>query len=282
MGKQLIKSPERWIIVGDTQVPFHNPAAVELAARIIEDLKPHHLIYNGDMIDFHTISSHQKRRYELLKSVSIQDEIDITIAVEDQLARGIHRLGKKYMIDGNHEERLERFLGTGPQSILGTLRDLELENVFSYDKRGFSEYYPYGEGKEVVPGLFVYHGTLVGSVPGYSVYKEVMSRGKSVVIGHSHRSAHLHIKQGDGVYQGIECGCLCQLAASYKPMTNWSWSIVIIETIGDMWSAEVIRFHQDKKVVYCIYRNKYYEVPVDLEDGMAVPWRPDKMKVYGG
>jgi hypothetical protein len=63
---------------------------------------------------------------------------------------------KRHQIDGNHENRLERFLGYGAQSVLGSLRSLKMERVFEYEKRGFVTYRPYGEGLWPTDNLFIY------------------------------------------------------------------------------------------------------------------------------
>lgn len=272
---------EKWVIVGDTQVPFHDPRAVELAARVIEDYNPDHLIYNGDMIDFWSISKHQPRRSELLSVVSLQEEIDRSILIQDVIARGTKKSCKRHNIDGNHEDRLERFLGTGPQHVLGSLRELHMENVFQYKGRGFASYHPYGEGIWLAENLFVYHGNYIGTLPGDSVKKEIAALGSSVIMGHTHRRADIRYRQGKSEHRGIESGCLCQLSSSYKSMTNWTHAITFVNKYDEKhWTAEVIDIITEKDVVYCIYKDNRYEVSSDYTDGLSLPWRPDMARTY--
>lgn len=274
-------SYEKWAIFGDLQVPFHDPRAVELAAQVIEEYNPDHVIDNGDVIDFWSISKHQPRRNEILVSLSLQEEIDRTISLQDKLLRGTRQKCKKHKIDGNHEDRLERFLGTGTQSALGSLRALHMDEVFQYKKRGWNSYKPYGEGVWITNNLFVYHGTYVGNTPGDSVKKEIINLGASVIMGHTHRRADLRFKQGKHEHRGIESGCLCQLSSSYKAMTNWSHAITLVNKYDDRhWDADVIDIIHDEDMLYCYYKGTKFVVSSDYDDGLALPWRPQLIKSF--
>lgn len=271
--------PEIWAIVGDAQVPFHDPRAIEVAAQVIEEAKPDHLVYDGDMIDFWSISRHQPERHRVLAALSLQEEIDRTIEVQDKLARGVPHTCKRHNIDGNHENSLERFLGYGDQKVLGSLRHLHMENVFQYRNRGFSSYQPYGEGLWICENLFVHHGNYVMQVPGSSVKKEIDSIGASVIMGHVHRRADIRFRQGEHEWRGIENGCLCQLSASYAPMTNWAHSITIVEKYDNRhWDAKVVDIITDDKEVFAMYNGHKFSIGKDYHDGLALPWRPH-MKV---
>lgn len=262
-------------------MPFHDARAVELAARVIEEYNPDHLVYNGDMIDFWTISKHQPRRSELQQSVSLQEEIDRTIAIQDIIRRGTKKSCKLHNIDGNHEDRLERFLGFGSQQALGSLRSLHMDGVFHYKARGFASYHPYGEGIWITDNLFVYHGSYVDQRPGGSVAKEIAAIGASVIMNHVHRVADIRFKQGKHEHRGIENGCLCQLSSSYKSMTNWAHALTIVNKYDDKhWDAQVVNFINDGDVVYCMWKDSKIEVPVDYTDGLSLPWRPDMARVY--
>lgn len=272
---------EKWAIVGDTQVPFHDPRAVELAAQVIEFVNPDHLVENGDMIDFWSISKHQPRRSELIQSVSLQEEIDRTIAVQDILSRRVKRTCKKHTIDGNHEDRLERFLGSGSQSALGSLRSLRIPEVFGYRKRGYSSYHPYGEGIWITDNLFTYHGNCVSSQPGDSVRKEITNLGASVIMNHVHRRADIRFKQGKHEHRGIENGCLCQLASSYRAMTNWAHALTLVQKYDEKhWTAEVVDIIHDGDMVYSMYRDTKFSVSSDYTDGLSLPWRPEQNLLF--
>lgn len=276
-----MSKPEKWVIIGDTQVPFHDPRAVELAAQVIEDYNPDHLVENGDMIDFWSISKHQPRRAEILASVTLQEEIDRTISVEEILARRLKKTCKRHIVAGNHEDRLERFLGSGAQSVLGSLRSLHIPEVFDYRKRGYSSYHPYGEGIWIADNLFVYHGNCVSSTPGDSVKKEIINIGASVIMNHVHRRADIRFKQGKHEHRGIENGCLCQLSSSYKAMTNWAHAMTLVNKYDERhWTAEIVDIIHDGDVVYCMYRDTRFAVSSDYTDNLSLPWRPDQTQVF--
>lgn len=273
--------PEVWAIVGDTQVPFHDPAAVELATRVIAAVKPDHLVYNGDMIDFWSISKHQPSRHEILGAVSLQEEIDRTIAVQDKLASGLDKRARLHCIDGNHENRLEKFFGVGPQTVLGSLKALRMEEVFSYKERGFTSYHPYGEGIWITDNLFVYHGQFVSPLPGVSVKKEIDAIGASVIMNHVHRRSDIRFRQGEHEWRGIENGCLCQLASTYSTMTNWAHALTIVRKYDNRhWDADVVDIINDGDTVYCIYGGEKYTVDATYSDNMSLPWRPHRNIIF--
>jgi hypothetical protein len=271
----MLKVEEKWAIVGDTQCPFHDPRAVEIATLVIEQYKPDHIVYNGDMWDFWSISKHNPRRWERLQNRSLQDEINIGIEVEEKIGRGLKYRGKRHHIDGNHEDRLEAFLGTGPQAVLGTLKSTEPTELFRLRDRGISSYSPYGEGIWITENLFVYHGAYVGALPGDSVKKELQSVGASVIMNHVHRRADLRFRQGKHEHRGIENGCLCQLKAGYKVMTNWSQCLTLVDVYDNKhWNAEVVDIIHDDDCVYAIFRGDKISVPLNYQDGLSTPWRP--------
>lgn len=276
----MIKTPtaERWVIVGDTQAPFHDPAAVSVASQLIGYIKPHHLIFNGDMCDMYSLSKHERKRFEILNYVSLQEEIDRAIAVQDILAQG-HKKVKLHMIDGNHEERLERWLGTGSATSLGDLRGLRTEEVFQYKERGFSSYHPYHDGIWITDNLFVTHGSYVDSVPGGSVRKHVAEINESVIIGHVHRRAHIRFRSGNHELAGIENGCLCQIKSGYKLHTNWTHCITLVEKYDDRhWKAEIIDIITDDPngVRYADYRGNRFQEDIAYNDGLTIPWWVDR------
>lgn len=277
----MLKVSEKWAVVGDTQCPFHDPRAVEIATQVIEQYKPDHIIFNGDMWDFWSISRHNPRRWERLRTRTFQEEVEIGIEVENKLARGLKYRGKLHHIDGNHEDRLEAFLGTGPQSLLGSLRGTTGEEVFRLKQRGIASYHPYGEGIWVTDNLFVYHGEYVGSLPGDSVRKELQSIGASVIMNHVHRRADLRFRQGRSEHRGIENGCLCQLQAGYKAMTNWSQCLTLVDVYDNHhWNAEVVDIIHDEHEVYAVFRGDKIAVANSFTDGLAEPWRPQRVEIW--
>ena len=270
---------ERWAIAGDTQCPFHFPPAVAVAADVIRSFAPHHVVFNGDMTDFWRISRHAKRNTELRRKLTLQDEIDISITVQDRLRGSFPTI----MVDGNHEEMWDRFLGVGPSSELGSLRSLGIEEVMGLRKRGFTAYLPYREGVSPTRSLFVYHGTCVLTTPGQSVQAEVRKLGKSVIMNHVHRRAHVRYQVGPHDLLGIENGCLCQFNPSYAGQTNWSHAITLV-TVRDEnhYTAEVVDLvsDTDNNELFAWFNGVKFSAPLDYTDGLAIPWRAAQGESY--
>lgn len=267
-------------MVNDTQVPFHSPPAVKVASDLIAAIDPDYLIYNGDIADMDAVSSHKKSRHETLRTFTIQDEIDMTIAIADQLSAGTK--AKRIQIDGNHEDRLERYLGSMAPEI-GSLRGLQMPAVFEYEKRGFLSYHPYKTGVWITPHLYVYHGATARKMPGASVQAEISKIGSSMIIGHTHKRAHVRFKLGDKDVIGIEGACLCQMDPGYATHTNWAWGITVVTVHKDgRFTPEVIDIVNDRHTgkVFAFYQGTMFTAKADLDDKMAVPWQPTSPVVF--
>jgi len=265
---------ERWVIVGDTQVPFHHPAVVAVAADLVRVIKPDHLIYNGDMIDNWRISRHAKRGTELCRRDNAQDDLDRTIEVTDAIAAGAP-LATKHWIDGNHEDMHDRYIGSAAPEY-AALRALRIEELLALSKRGFKSYHPYKSGIWVSDNLWVTHGECALTSPGASVQREIMSIGESVVMNHVHRRSHVRFRFGKKDVMGIENGCLCQVAPSYKAHTNWAHAITVITKHDERtFTPEVVDIVTDarRNVVFADYRGERIERPLGFIDGLSIPWR---------
>lgn len=266
--------PERWVIVGDAQVPFHWPPAIQLAADITRMVKPDHLVYNGDMIDHWRISGHAKSGSELSRKDSAQDDIDRTIIVQDRIAEGAPK-ARRHQIEGNHEFMLDRHIGSRSPE-LSSLRALTSEELFSYSRRGFSSYHPYRDGIWICQNLFVYHGECVLSTPGQSVQREIQRTGESTIVNHNHRRAHIRFRMGRRDLCGIENGCLCQFTPTYAGQVNWAHALTVVTKHDEnTFTAEVVDIVSDhhRNVAFATYRGERAEVPLDLDDGLAISWR---------
>ena len=245
---------------------------------MLDNSKRFVIIFNGEIIDMAQISTFSRRRHDLLRSTTLQDDIDRTILLQD----GFHEASPRaslHQIDGNHEDRLKRYLGTQAREI-GSLRNLLMEEVFHYEQRGFASYRPYGEGMWLADNLFVYHGSTVAQAPGQSVKKDVDRMGASVIVGHVHRRSHTRIRQGAHEHAGIENGCLCQVSAEYSPHTNWTHCITFVRVYDNRhWKADVIDIITDPElgICYADWEGFRYSVPIDYDDGMSLTWNPNRV-----
>lgn len=266
---------EKYLVIGDLQVPYHDPKAVEVMLRIAEDFKPDGLVINGDFCDWRTLSDHYAARDEagerliptLKQEVAIQRDLlnEILTRVKPQNA---------WWNDGNHEWRLNRMLFKQPTvvQLLGfkDIADkLTVKSLFDLDKLGIrhSGEYPNGfwlEPKEV----WIEHGFNTSLKAGYTVSRLLDARGTSVIVGHCERLAVIWKRAIDKKLFGAEGGNLSILGEkagkgiySTIPHTapelmNHQQGFLTLTKHNKQWYPEAVPIHNGTAV----WRGKVYEV----------------------
>jgi len=75
---------QRIIVLSDVHLPFHAPNAVELAIQVIKVWQPDRVIFNGDIMDFYAVSTHDKNP-ERLKNGGLQTELEQWYELADKV-----------------------------------------------------------------------------------------------------------------------------------------------------------------------------------------------------
>lgn len=212
-----------------------------LVERFLDDFRPDRLILNGDILDCPMLSKYQPRRAEVVKATNLQEHIDRANAGLDRL---LDKAGKTDWIDGNHEDRLETYLGSRAPE-LGSLRSLSMQQLLGLGDRGVS-YSAYGEGVYLTPDLLVYHGRYTGS---QWTDKERVAAGASTITGHQHKQRVTYHSDRQRRYKNVGQGCLCKLNPPYSPVPpDWQQGFAH----GYLWGGnrfrvietEIVRSHE--------------------------------------
>lgn len=238
----------------DIHAPFHDPKAINLACRIISDYKPDIILNGGDGVDFYTISSFSKDPDRV--NFGLQNEIDAFRAVQRQLNNAYSR-ADRYLLIGNHEDRLRRYIWENPE--LSTLDALKLENLLGLDSLNV----------EVIDELAVgntkfTHGDIVRKHSAYTAKGTMLREGYlyNVIFGHTHRMGRHFKTRGDGsVVFGVEAGCLCdpEQADYVNGEPNWQRGLVLVNIVDGVPEVETIPFHiHTKTILKAVYRGKEY------------------------
>jgi hypothetical protein len=169
-----LKPHRRIVAIPDLHAPYHDEAAYELVIRTIGKLKPNTIVVIGDFADCFSISSFPKSPE---RRNSLKWEVEET-------AKCLRRLeglsDDRHFCEGNHEERLERYLCQRAPELYGlvTMRDL-----LGTDKHGWS-WVPYRSWVTIGKTTFGHEFAHFGK---YCMQQSLASFGHSVVFGHSHR-----------------------------------------------------------------------------------------------
>ena len=206
---------------GDTHHPVQDERKLALANRIVRDLMPQTVVYEGDDLDMALFSRFETRQEW---AGSTQRGID---QFHSQLAATRADIGsdaKIIVLEGNHNVRLERELRKYNGELLGLRRAnaanelgvLSLEFLLRCDELGV-EYvsgYPAAE-YWLTPDLKTYHGYTTSSNK-LVASKEIRSETVNFVHGHSHQAGLVYRRfrdgKGDRTIFGMEVGTFADLS----------------------------------------------------------------------
>jgi predicted phosphodiesterase len=146
--------------------------------RVASYLKPETLVLLGDFLDGETLSLHEP---DEPGSRDFQDELASVQAALMQLDRiGASR---KIYVEGNHEQRLSRYLARNAPALF---RSLKLPQLLELEKNGW-EWVPY-RTSTMVGKIHVTHDT--GSAGMNAHRASAKAFFGSAIIGHSHRLSY--------------------------------------------------------------------------------------------
>lgn len=124
-------------VIPDCHIPYEDKRCFDLTLAALHDLKDlEEIVILGDFGDFYAISSHGKHpeaQHLLLDEV---DAINMRLDMIDAMFPGI----KKIFIEGNHENRLERYLTRNAPALFGITCT---EYLFQFNMRPNWTFIPY-------------------------------------------------------------------------------------------------------------------------------------------
>lgn len=190
-------SLEKLLLVPDTHCPYHDKKAWKLLMKAAKGFKPDVVAHLGDMADFYSVSAHSK---DPARVRHLKDEI-----LETRKLRGdLDSLNpkRKIFIEGNHENRLERFLQDKAPELFGLV---SADNLLELSDNGW-EYIPYRESTKIGK-LYLTHDT--GASGKYTTMRALETYQHSVVIGHHHQFQYMILGDATGEYHvGAQFGWL--------------------------------------------------------------------------
>lgn len=200
----------------DIHFPHQDPAALAIAENCCRYLQPDIIVNLGDAIDAYCLSSFDKDPQRI---DSMQEEFDAA-AEHFKRLRADHPEARILMKEGNHEERLQRYLRTHAPG-LNSLRCLSIAEQLGLPALDI-EYYT-AHQRVSIGDRVITHGKAVRGRSGASGQKELDDRGVSGVSGHVHRLGHTWHTNNVRTIDWVEAGCLCKLDACYAGDKSLNW-----------------------------------------------------------
>ena len=197
---------ERIVILPDVHLTTKIPKPYQLTKKFIKDYKPTEIILLGDFMEVSSLSG-----YDLSKRRKIEGQ-----RFEKEVALAEHELDilsdlcpVVTYLEGNHEDRVERYLDDHPE-LEGMV---ELPKRLKLAEKGITWH---KTNKLVKRGkLYFTHGVYYGK---YFAKKTVDEYGCSIVVGHAHRHqiATIYPKMQKYPMMCFALGCLGDTDPEYK------------------------------------------------------------------
>lgn len=140
-----------------------------------EELKPDRIVVLGDFVDFYCTSAHRK-------DPNRASQLEYEIKSGNEGLDALDALGakKKYFIQGNHEENLERYLKDNAPAIFNLVK---VDELFRLKKRGWS-YTKFGDSLKIGKMNFTH---CIGKIGGTTAHvKSRTKHGGNLIMGHTH------------------------------------------------------------------------------------------------
>lgn len=236
-----ISTPGRWLILSDVHVPYHDPTTIRLAVAEAKRREVKGVLLNGDTLDSHEVSAHDRDRTALRYTEEIERGKQFLAWLREQLphARIVYK-------EGNHEERLQRYVSQRAPALEG-LEGLDLQSLLHFSDYGVEWV---GDKRVVRLGhLCALHGHEYRGGGGVMPARWLYLRTKYVSIcGHFHRTS----EHGERNVAGKEerawsVGCACYLFPRYLPQNQWNHGFAFVEISSDnQFSVDNLRVFQGK------------------------------------
>lgn len=220
---------KRVLVLSDVHCPYHDPEALQLAVDKGKEMGVDAVLFNGDFMDFFSISRWQKdpRNRNFKKEVELGREM---LAYFREQFKGAQIWWKL----GNHEERWEAFMWNKAPEICG-IEEFEIESWMQTDKHNIKVIRNMEPVR--INNLTVLHGheyKFAISNPVNPARGLYLRAKVPTIMGHLHQtSEHTESNINGTICTTWSTGCLCNLRPSYSPLNKWNLGFAIVDTTGE-------------------------------------------------
>lgn|SRR3990167_8627936 len=220
------------MILPDMQVPYQDDASLASVEKYMALHRFDELLYLGDFLDFDVISHFNKEKPRKTEGARIIKDYQIANKILDRHQKIIKKNNpnaKFTLLEGNHEERIERYINEHPE-LEGML---EVEIGLHLAERGFNWVRCWSEGDIYKIGkAYFTHGLYTNQ---YHAAKMVNAFGTNIFYGHTHDIQFFPkvLRGKNRTLEGGSLGCLCEYDLSYVKgnPTNWQQAFSIMHVL---------------------------------------------------
>jgi predicted phosphodiesterase len=210
-------------VLSDIHFPYHSLEALTIAIKHLRQENIDCLYLNGDIMDFYSISRHEKDK----DLRDFKREVDMSRDFLKKL-RDLFPYIPIYYKLGNHENRWAKSLQTQAEEF-AQLHDLQFDIFFHLDKLQFNVVNDW-QGMEM-GDLLVLHGHELYGAGGVNPSQNLMNKTLcNTLMGHVHRTSTTQKKNGFKEYVNTyTTGCLTVLSPKYMPFSMHNHGFAIVE-----------------------------------------------------
>lgn len=223
--------PGWWLVLSDVHAPYHDRATVELAVAEARKRKAVGVLLNGDFLDSHEVSDHDKDPRAARYVEEVECGKQILTWVRKQLPKA-----DVWLKEGNHEERLTRYvLARAP--ALFDLEGVSVPELLHCADLGVEWV---GDRRVIELGrLNVVHGHEYrgGVSTPVNPARGLYLKARDVTLcGHWHKTSEHHERDIRGRHQAAwSSGCACDLKPRYAPLNSWNLGYTFVHLGADGW-----------------------------------------------
>lgn len=230
-------APKRHLIIPDTQVKHGVPIDhMRWAGYAVKDYGPDSVVHLGDHWDSHSMSTYDAPGSMAMEGARVVDDIAAGNEALTLLTKSMGRFkGRKVLLRGNHEYRMERMVNATPK-LAGIM--------------GYHLYNDVGLGWEVIPYFCGAPGQVVIDGITYAHYFAAVNTGRAIGGTANNKLNHIgepfvqgHVQGYDvgskqyatgKIKQGIVAGSYYLHDEDYKGMANSHWrGILVLNEVRD-------------------------------------------------
>lgn len=200
----------------DLHFPYEDKAAFEAVMEYIVASQPDVCILGGDVVDLDIISDKSKSRQ--VEGKRLAKDFNYAANRLQQLSDASDWEGK-YFLQGNHDERMERYIDDHPE----TEGILEVQEMLKLQDNGWVWVPSWRHGVMLTIGKANFiHGLTEGK---HHAAKTVDDYGANMFYSHVHDvQSHSKILHGnDSTIMAQSCGCLCRYDMPYLKGRPTKW-----------------------------------------------------------
>ena len=227
-------SVKRVVVTPDKHFPLADFSAINVLCQAIEIVKPDVYIDLGDVGEWGGASHWKWKKKKRPPLEFIIDDIDQDIKDVnygmDIIDESLDKVNckEKHMIEGNHDDWMNRFVEEHPYL------DYQFKNVVDLEGRNY-KYHPCGLPPDQylkIGKLSFYHGHHFASM--HHARNHLMKLGGNIMYGHHHDIQQSSVTHMDGVKSAWSIGCLKDMESDKNSWlggrpTNWSHAFSIVD-----------------------------------------------------